>query len=154
MHNVTRHTFALAALIVAASFTAIHAGEPPKIPDGFPEDVTIGKDWVCQMAMEVQGSYMLTFFTKDKSLGDLVDMYKKSMEKQGWETQATMITADNAILPFKKGKRTCGISMVGFIMDGGEKKEGCTVTMQVAGEPEAKDGKAVESKATEAASEE
>ena len=103
-----------------------------KLPSDFPSEVPLAEYMVCQSVTRVRDDFMITFHAKDISLTEVVDWFKAELPKNGWKADPDLVNETSAILPFKKGDRSCGISITNFVLDASAQKDESTrgITIQ------------------------
>jgi len=81
------------------------------VPDDFPRDITVPKGVVFVRVQRMPGAYQVDAIARNATATGLADVIKDGMAKNGWTLSGDQVSPRSAILPFRKGKRNCGISM-------------------------------------------
>ena len=142
----TRILSGLVLLFAGAAATAT------ELPANFPADVPIAHYMQVTGVTVVRDSMMVNLHAPDKTVGDVVDWFRANLGANGWKSEGDLVTERNAILPYTKQGRRCGVSITNFIMDESMQMDESIkgITLQLSGAAKVDDGAVEES--SEAAS--
>lgn len=91
----------------------IASGESLPLPDDFPDDVYLPRDYLVRSVLEVSGTRVLSLSTEGKATALFAEA-RDAMLAKGWtQTMAMQHDADNAMLAFEKGARNAVVSING-----------------------------------------
>jgi hypothetical protein len=83
----------------------VQGGEALPLPETFPEDVYLPKDYAINSVMDINGMSMVSMRAPGRVPGLFADA-RKAMVDQGWkETMAMQHSSDSGILAFEKDTR-------------------------------------------------
>lgn len=100
----------------------VASGESLQLPEGFPEDVYLPRDYQVRSVLEVSGTQVLSLSTQGKAM-ELFAEAREVMQASGWkQTMAMQHDANNAMLAFEKDARNAVVSINGG--EGGEVQVG------------------------------
>lgn len=89
----------------------VASGESLQLPDGFPEDVYLPRDYQVRSVLEVSGTQVLSLSTQGKAM-ELFAEAREAMQASGWkQTMAMQHDANNAMLAFEKDARNAVVSI-------------------------------------------
>ncbi|GAB3338549.1 hypothetical protein [Marilutibacter aestuarii] len=91
----------------------VATGEGLSLPDGFPDDVYLPREYTLRSVLNVAGTQVLSLSTR----GDATTLFNEAsaeMKAKGWtQTMAMQNDARNAMLAFEKGERNAVVSVNG-----------------------------------------
>lgn len=91
----------------------IAGGESLRLPDDFPDDVYLPRDYQVRSMLEVSGTRVLSLSTEGKT-AELFAEARDAMQASGWkQTMAMQHDAENAMLAFEKDARNTVVSING-----------------------------------------
>jgi hypothetical protein len=113
------------------------AVETFELPADWPSDVELAPYMLCASVSQVRGNFMVSFHAPDKSLTDVVDWFTNMLVSNGWSSDGDTINDQRAILAYSKGDRTCGITIMNFVLDASMQRDDSTmgITIQTKAQP-------------------
>jgi len=132
MRRLSLVVLLLLAIVMMDGASAFAGSGTPEVPADFPADVLLAEYMVCYSVSRVRDEFMITWHAKDKTVADIVAHFTTVMAENGWEVDHPLDTPTKAVLPYSKGDRRCGISIVGFVFDESFQKDEstCGITIQ------------------------
>ncbi len=102
------------------------------IPGDFPSDVPLADYMACRAVTDGGSAYNVILHAIDTPFPEVVAWFKTGMGENGWRLDASALEKPpNAILPFTKNGRNCGVSITNFVFDGSMQRDEspCGVTI-------------------------
>jgi len=107
------------------------------LPAGFPPDIPIPDYADFTSSTNFDGNRRVTFNAAGKSVPDVVTWFKEHLSESGWSLDSELVTDTNAILPFTKDGRKCGVSITDFVLNRSGQMDRTIkgITLQISGKP-------------------